>query len=246
MPRPPESQAGCSSSSFKKKSTSSLAAARAEPGASVVSRIERRGPSAQRGTGEAALVATASAVPTSTLLVTGAALQVAPNILSIAHWDRLLCGALYAPLSRVDWATILRRSFNVDVTHCTGCAGDGRARSHGDHRLSIQDMSRRHGDHASPSMSSRSSPPPSAVSVVACPSRRSRAGLGTQALDKRPPSSSDRGISATSCSAPRPRAVLLRVIPHYVGLLSTTSPRRCSTPIRSWSASTTPSSLIHA
>ena len=81
------------------------------------------GPSAQRGTGEAALVATASAVPTSTLLVTGAALQVAPNILSIAHWDRLLGGALYAPLSRVDWATLLRRTFDVDVTRCTGCAG---------------------------------------------------------------------------------------------------------------------------
>ena len=54
-----------------------------------------------------ALVATASAVPSSTLLVTGAALQVAPNILSIAHRDRLLGGALHAlsPLSRVDWAT---------------------------------------------------------------------------------------------------------------------------------------------
>ena len=72
--------------------------------------------------GEAALVATASAVPTSTLLVTGAALQVAPNILSIAHRDRLLGGALHAPLSRVDWATLLRRTFDVDVTRCTGCA----------------------------------------------------------------------------------------------------------------------------
>ena len=62
-------------------------------------------------------------MPTSTLLVTGAALQVAPNILSIAHWDRLLGGKLYAPLSRVDWDTLLRRTFDVDVTQCTGCAG---------------------------------------------------------------------------------------------------------------------------
>ena len=46
-----------------------------------------------------------------------------PNILSIAHWDRLLGGALYAPLSRVDWATLLRRTFDVDVTRCTGCSG---------------------------------------------------------------------------------------------------------------------------
>ena len=78
-----------------------MAATRAKPGAAaaVVSRVERPGlePSAQRGTGEAALVATASAVPTSTLLVRGAALQVAPNMLSIAHRDRLLRGALYAP-----------------------------------------------------------------------------------------------------------------------------------------------------
>jgi len=55
--------------------------------------------------------------------VTGAALSVAPNILSIAHWDRLLGGALYAPLSRVDWATLLRRTFDVDVKRCNGCAG---------------------------------------------------------------------------------------------------------------------------
>ena len=111
--------------SSKKKSTPSVAEAGAELAAAVVSRIERPGlgPSAQNGTGEAALVATASAVPTSTLLVTGAALPVAPNILSIAHWDRLLGGALYAPLSRVDWATLLRRTFDVDVTRCTGCAG---------------------------------------------------------------------------------------------------------------------------
>lgn len=104
---------------------SSVAEAGAEPGAAVVSRIERPGPgsSAQSGAGEAALVPTAEVVPTSTLLVTGAALRVAPNILSIAHWERLLGGQLYAPLSRVDWATLLRRTFDVDVKRCTGCAG---------------------------------------------------------------------------------------------------------------------------
>ena len=80
-------------------------------------------PSARRGTGEAALVPTAEVVQTSTLLVTGAAARVAPNILSIAHWDRLLGGALYAPLSRLDWATLLRRTFDVDVKRCHGCGG---------------------------------------------------------------------------------------------------------------------------
>ena len=68
-----------------------------------------------------------SAVPTSTLLVMGAALQVAPNILSIAHGDRLLGGALYAQRAAfprgLGLATLLRRTFDVDVTRCTGCAG---------------------------------------------------------------------------------------------------------------------------
>ena len=65
----------------------------------------------------------AEVAPTSTLLVTGAASRVAPNILSIAHRDRLLGGELYAPLSRVDWATLLRRTFDVDVKGCSGCGG---------------------------------------------------------------------------------------------------------------------------
>jgi hypothetical protein len=60
---------------------------------------------------------------TTALLETGAALRVAPNILSIAHWERLLGGELYAPLSRVEWATLLRRTFDVDVKVCTGCGG---------------------------------------------------------------------------------------------------------------------------
>ena len=125
VPRPPESYAGCTKSSATKKNSTSAAEATAEPGAAVVSRIERTGPgpSVQSGTGEAALVPRAEVVPTSTLLVTGAASRVAPNILSIAHWDRLLGGELYAPLSRVDWATLLRRTFDVDVKRCTGCGG---------------------------------------------------------------------------------------------------------------------------
>ena len=98
-----------------------MAEAGAEPGAAVVSRIERPGPSAQSGAGEAALVPTPEGVPTATLLVTGAAVRVAPNILSIPHWERLLGGELYAPLSRVDWATLLRRTFDVNVLLCRGC-----------------------------------------------------------------------------------------------------------------------------
>ena len=80
-------------------------------------------PSAPPGTGEAALVPRAEVAAASTLLVTGEASQVAPNILSITHWTRILGGELYAPLSRVDWATLLRRTFDVDVKSCVACGG---------------------------------------------------------------------------------------------------------------------------
>jgi hypothetical protein len=43
--------------------------------------------------------------------------------LSINHWDRLLGGELYAPLSRADWALLLGRTFDVDVKRCRGCGG---------------------------------------------------------------------------------------------------------------------------
>ena len=47
----------------------------------------------------------------------------APNILRVEHWDRLLGGALYAATPRVDWATLLRRTFDTDVLHCSRCGG---------------------------------------------------------------------------------------------------------------------------
>jgi len=43
--------------------------------------------------------------------------------LSITLWTRILGGELYAPLSRRDWATLLRRTFDVDVTSCVACGG---------------------------------------------------------------------------------------------------------------------------
>jgi hypothetical protein len=47
----------------------------------------------------------------------------APNILSVKHWSRLLGDLLYAASPRVDWATLLRRSFEVDVLTCAHCGG---------------------------------------------------------------------------------------------------------------------------
>jgi hypothetical protein len=53
----------------------------------------------------------------------GDVVALAPNILSVRHWDRLLGGALYAAAPRVDWANLLRRSFDVDVMACAKCGG---------------------------------------------------------------------------------------------------------------------------
>ncbi len=44
-----------------------------------------------------------------------------PNILAIHHWDRLHSGALVAASPRVDWPTLMRRTFDVDVLECPKC-----------------------------------------------------------------------------------------------------------------------------
>jgi hypothetical protein len=44
-------------------------------------------------------------------------------VLSVRHWGRLLDGQLYADSSRVDWARLLRRTFEVDVLQCSSCTG---------------------------------------------------------------------------------------------------------------------------
>jgi hypothetical protein len=41
----------------------------------------------------------------------------------LKHWDRLLGGTIYAASPRVDWVSLLRRSFEVDVLACASCGG---------------------------------------------------------------------------------------------------------------------------
>jgi hypothetical protein len=53
----------------------------------------------------------------------GSFVMLAPNIVAVQHWDRLLGGLLYATSPRVDWASLLRRSFSVDVLECPKCHG---------------------------------------------------------------------------------------------------------------------------
>jgi hypothetical protein len=46
-----------------------------------------------------------------------------PSVLSVRHWVRLIGGRLLAPAARVDWATLLQRTFRVDVLACPTCGG---------------------------------------------------------------------------------------------------------------------------
>lgn len=47
----------------------------------------------------------------------------APNVLSIEHWSRLADGTLRAKSPRIDWPTLLRRTFELDVLKCPKCEG---------------------------------------------------------------------------------------------------------------------------
>jgi hypothetical protein len=62
--------------------------------------------------------APATAAPSRT-----AATVLAPNVIALKHWDRLLGGLLHAATPRVEWATLLRRSFETDVLECAQCGG---------------------------------------------------------------------------------------------------------------------------
>jgi Putative transposase len=62
----------------------------------------------------------ADAPPTSP---TTEARLLAANIIGVRHWSRILHGALYAAAPRIDWARLLRRTFDVDVLRCAACGG---------------------------------------------------------------------------------------------------------------------------
>jgi hypothetical protein len=86
-------------------------------------------------------VATGATVARPAPLV-GDVIQLAPNIVSVRHWDRLLGGLLYAATPRVDWATLLRRSFSVDVLECPKCHGRLRMMAVITERESARDFSK--------------------------------------------------------------------------------------------------------
>jgi hypothetical protein len=46
-----------------------------------------------------------------------------PNLLSTSHFARIAGGLLYAATSNVPWATLLARTFDLDVKACVRCGG---------------------------------------------------------------------------------------------------------------------------
>jgi hypothetical protein len=52
-----------------------------------------------------------------------APILLAPSILAVAHWDRLMAGLLYAVSPRLPWSQLLRRTFATDVEQCPKCLG---------------------------------------------------------------------------------------------------------------------------
>ncbi|AUX24637.1 uncharacterized protein SOCEGT47_051760 [Sorangium cellulosum] len=48
---------------------------------------------------------------------------VMPTSIAVAHWGRLLDGALFAESGRIDWHLLLRRTFGADSLQCPGCEG---------------------------------------------------------------------------------------------------------------------------
>jgi hypothetical protein len=79
---------------------------------------EAAGPMHPRGGGAATVLIAPGVVARP-----GDTVSLAPNVISVRHWDRLLGGALYAATPRVDWATLMRRSLDVDVLACAKCGG---------------------------------------------------------------------------------------------------------------------------
>ncbi len=53
----------------------------------------------------------------------GEVLLITPNVISLPHWQRLHEGALLAASPHVDWASLLQRTFEVDVLACAHCGG---------------------------------------------------------------------------------------------------------------------------
>jgi len=80
-------------------------------------------PAREAGDGHAAFALDVPLLATASLTPSGIAEHIAPHVLSLAHWERILDGELYASNSRLDWRTLLKRTFDTDLRVCVRCGG---------------------------------------------------------------------------------------------------------------------------
>jgi hypothetical protein len=117
VPKPRELKVVCKAAKAAKAKTSTVkipsAAKMSVPGRSSV----------ERQAGAAPLPAVIGCAPDPSPKLAPGVTLLAPNVLSVRHWDRLLGGRLLAPPARVDWARLLQRTFHVDVLACAQCGG---------------------------------------------------------------------------------------------------------------------------
>ena len=127
VPRPRERRPACDGVAGG-PSDDKTAKPRAQPkkGESFSQRPERpretAGPTRPADGGAAVVMQLAPDMPLLTARPSDV-IALAPNVLSVRHWDRLVGGALYAATPRLDWPSLLRRSFDVDVMKCPKCQG---------------------------------------------------------------------------------------------------------------------------
>jgi hypothetical protein len=120
VPRPPARTRACNAklADDDGDTEASAAAPRRAPPSALASTCPH-----DAGDGSAAFALNASSVDLATLTASGDAKLVAPNVLSITHGERLLDGELYASSSPLDWRTLLKRTFEVDLRVCVRCGG---------------------------------------------------------------------------------------------------------------------------
>jgi hypothetical protein len=107
VPKPPESAThGCTSRSSPERGSG-------EP---------RERPPPRDRSGPVVPVALPVSATTLASSIDGADIPL-PNVLSSRHLGRIGGGLLYAATSSVPWATLLARTFDIDVKACVRCGG---------------------------------------------------------------------------------------------------------------------------
>jgi hypothetical protein len=122
VPRPPQRPLGCDGAASRTSD--------AGPAGVTVTSVRAAGPRPRSDDAPSEVPAkprgeggSTPARPLGVGPLVGDIVALAPNVLSVRHWDRLMRGVLYAATPRVDWASLLRRSFDVDVMQCPRCQG---------------------------------------------------------------------------------------------------------------------------